>query len=104
MKLGEIADIVRSKNAGIHYVTIDVMFSEYAAYEEIKELDVLSAALIADRYDLAEDEVRFFEYDAGQAFKITIPRTHSVGSPGDSDLYGAQQHAPVADIDIPVEQ
>jgi hypothetical protein len=103
MKLGDIADVVRSKNAGIHYITIDVMFSDAGTYDAVKETDVLSASVFAEQYDLPEHEVRFFEYDAGQAFKITLPRSHSVGSPGDRDLYGAQQHAPVITIDIPLE-
>ncbi|MEF8824833.1 MAG: DUF4387 domain-containing protein [Halapricum sp.] len=103
MKLGEIADVVRSKNAGIHYVTIDVMFEDAADYEAVRDADVLDETVFADRYGLNEDEVRFFTYDPGQAFKITIPKGHSTGSPGDRDLYGAQQHAPVLDIEIPVE-
>lgn len=104
MRLGDLADVVRSKNAGIHYVTIDVMFADERTYEAVKASGALSADVVAARYDLSPAEVQFFEYDAGRAFKATIPRLHSVGSPGDRDLYGAQQHAPVAAIDVPLDE
>jgi len=104
MRLADAADVLRSKNAGIHYVTVDVMFSDADRYRQVKELGALSAAVIADRYGVREPEVRFFEYDPGLAFKITIPREVPAGSPGDPDLYGAQQHAPLLDVEVPVEE
>lgn len=104
MRLGDLADVVRSKNAGIHYVTIDVMFEEADVYRRVKESGALSASVFADRYGVPESAVRFFEYDPGLAFKVTIPREVPAGSPGDRDLYGAQQHAPVLGIEIPVEE
>jgi hypothetical protein len=103
MKLGEYADVIRSKNAGIHYVTVDIMFHDAAKYDALTETGALSAEVFADTYDLPEDEVRFFEYDAGLALKVTIPRRTTAGSPGDSDVFGAQQHVPALDIDVPVD-
>ena len=40
-------------------------------------------------------------YDVAYAIKITIPRLVPSGDPGDTDVYGAQQHAPLLDIEIP---
>ena len=34
--------------------------------------------------------------------KATLPRLKSAGDIGDTDVYGAQQHAPLLDVDIPV--
>lgn len=101
MNLGELAAVVRSKNAGIHYLTIDIMFEDPETYERVKAAGVLTEEVFADRYGLAEDDVRLFEYDPGLAFKITIPKPTSSGRPGDSDVYGAQQHAPVLNIEVP---
>lgn len=103
MKLGELADVVRSKNAGIHYVTIDVLFEDRDTFERVAATEALTAESAAAVYDLPPEAVRFFEYDPGLAFKVTIPRDRPAGSPGDPDLYGAQQHAPLLDLDIPVE-
>lgn len=104
MRLGELADVVRSKNAGIHYVTVDVMFEDAETYQRVKDAGALSADLFADRYGVARDDVRFFEYDPGLAFKLTLPRETAAGAPGDPDLYGAQHHAPVLDVDVPVDE
>ncbi|WP_136602802.1 DUF4387 domain-containing protein [Salinigranum halophilum] len=103
MKLGEIADVVRSKNAGIYRLTIDVMFEDAETYERVKATGDLSAEVFAELYDLPLEDVQYFEYDPGLAFKITIPARVSSGSPGDTDLRGAQQHAPVFDLEVDVD-
>lgn len=100
-RLGDLAAVVRSKNAGIHYLTVDIMFDSRDTYERVKASGALSREVVTDRYGLEPDVVRFFAYDAGLAFKATFPRDRSAGSPGDPDLYGAQQHAPLLDIVIP---
>jgi hypothetical protein len=102
-RLADLAAVVRSKNAGIHYVTVDVMFHDRATYEAVKASGALSRAVVADRYGLDPDAVRFFTYDAGLAFKATLPRDHPAGSPRDRDLYGAQQHVPLLDVEVPVD-
>lgn len=103
MRLGELADVVRSKNAGIHYATVDIMFHDCATFEAVRDAGVLSAATVADCYSLTVEDVRFFVYEPGLAFKATLPREHVAGGPGDPDLYGAQQHAPLLDIEVPVD-
>jgi hypothetical protein len=103
MRLGDIANVVRSKNAGIYRLTIDVMFNDAETYEQVKATEDLSESVFADLYDIAEEDVQFFEYDPGLAFKITIPARVSSGSPGDTDLRGAQQHVPVFELEVDVE-
>ena len=44
----------------------------------------------------------FTEYPAGNAFKATIPRLIPSGDVGDTDVYGAQQHAPLLEVEIPI--
>ena len=36
------------------------------------------------------------------AIKFTIYRLRPSGSPGDPDIFGAQQYAPLLDIEVPV--
>jgi hypothetical protein len=64
----------------------------------------LSANRFAELYDVPVEDVQFFEYDPGLAFKVTIPARIPSGSPGDPDLRGAQQHAPVFELEVDVEQ
>ncbi len=48
------------------------------------------------------EEVIFTVYDAGLAFKATLPRLIPAGDIGDTDVYGAQQHAPLLAVEVPV--
>ena len=100
-KLGDLATLVRSKNAGPFYLTFDVMFDDPAVYERVKKADVLSRAFIADRYGLSENEVMFFYVDNALAVKASIPRPIIQGDVGETDSYGGQQFAPLLDIEIP---
>ena len=46
--------------------------------------------------------VDFVEFDPGNAIKFTITRLRPSGSPGDPDIFGAQQYAPLLDVEVPV--
>ena len=61
-----------------------------------------SNPLFARLYNVRPEDVLFSEYPAGNAFKATIPRLVPSGDVGDTDVYGAQQHAPLLDGEIPL--
>ena len=98
----EIADVCKSKNAGPFELTIDVVFRDRELYERVLATGVLCPKLFAKLYNVAEDEVLFTPYPAANAFKATIPRLVSGGDVGDTDVYGAQQHAPLLEVNIPI--
>ncbi len=99
--LGEFADVLRSKNAGPFEITFDIMFEDANKYQHLKRTNVIKAETIAKLYKLNPDQVRIIYYDAAKGVKITIPRWSSSGSPEDTDIYGAQQHAPLLSIQVP---
>jgi hypothetical protein len=101
-KISEIAQVCKSKNAGPFEVTIDVVFSDKVVFQKVKATQVLNADLIARLYHVKPSDVLFTVYDAGNAFKATVPRRIPAGDIGDTDVYGAQQHAPLLDVDIPI--
>ena len=98
----DIAKVCKSKNAGPFELTIDVVFDDDTMFERVRATGVLCPALFARLYDVAEADVLFTPYPAGRAFKATLPRLVPAGEIGDTDVYGAQQHAPLLDVDIPV--
>jgi hypothetical protein len=101
-KLAEIAKTVRSKNAGVDLITFDVIFSDAAAYERVKKARVLTRETVARLYAIAPERIAdFVEFDPANAIKFTIYRVKPSGSPGDPDIFGAQQYAPLLDIDVP---
>jgi hypothetical protein len=98
----DIAQVCKSKNAGPFSITIDVVFEKKETYDQVKATGVLNAALFAELYQVSEADVLFTEYDAALAFKATLPRAVPAGEVGDTDVYGAQQHAPVLNVHIPL--
>lgn len=101
-RIRDIAKACKSKNAGPFEITLDVVFDERAMYERVRATGVLGPALFARLYRVRPEDVLFTEYPAGNAFKATIPRLVSSGDIGDTDVYGAQQHAPLLDVEIPI--
>jgi hypothetical protein len=100
MYLQDIAQVIRSKNAGPRCTTLDIMFSSDADYERVIKSKVINAALIAELYSMAEADVKVIEYPMARALKIAIPRKVTAGDPGDRDVYGAQQHARLFKVKI----
>lgn len=101
-KLSELASVIRSKNAGPFELTFDIMFDDEETYERVRASGILGAELIQRLYGIDAGEilsVHFF--DAALTFKATIVRPVASGTVGDSDVLGAQQHAPLLDVEIP---
>lgn len=102
--LGEIADEIRSKNAGPFELTFDILFDDEQIYQRVKSSGVLTRELVARLYKMAEDQVREpVWHDLARGVKITIDRPTVSGGPGDRDTYGGQQHAPLLQVEIPWE-
>ncbi len=100
-KLRDLAKVIRSKNAGALLITLDVIFDDEETYKRVLDSGALSPRTIAPLYKVSDNEVAVIPFDVALAIKITIPRPVPAGSPGDADIYGAQQHAPLMEIVIP---
>lgn len=100
--LGEYADIIRSKNAGPFQLTFDIFFEDPRKYYKFKELNPVTPEWVAQTYKVKPDEVEMAFFDKALGFKFTIPRKVSCGSARDYDVYGAQQHAPLLMLEIPI--
>jgi hypothetical protein len=104
-KLSDLAKTVRSKNAGVDLITFDIIFRERSTYEHVKRARVITRESICALYRLPPERLAdFVEFDPGNAIKFTIYRRRPSGSPGDPDIFGAQQYAPLLDIEVPDEQ
>jgi hypothetical protein len=100
MKLSDIAQVIRSKNAGPRRLTLDIMLSSDADYQRVVQSPALSRDRIGALYGLPADDVTVIPYPVGRAIKIVLARPIMAGDPGDRDVYGAQQHAPLLGIEI----
>ena len=99
--LRDLAKVIRSKNAGALLLTLDVMFENEAVYARVRDSNALNPRTIAALYGVSDNHVDIVPFDVALAIKITLPRSVAAGSPGDTDVYGAQQHAPLLDIEVP---
>ena len=98
-RLYDLAKVLRSKNAGPFELTLDVMFDDEETYQAVKGSGVIDAELICRLYRIPpEDVLHIVFFDAARAVKITIVRPVDSGGIGDTDIYGAQQHAPLIDV------
>jgi len=98
-RLTDITDVVRSKNAGPYELTFDIMFKTDEWYRRVAEARVIDVPLICSLYRIApEDVLHIIEFAPAKAIKVTIRRWIPSGSLGETDVYGAQQHAPLLDL------
>lgn len=101
--LRELAAVIRSKNAGPFRITFDILFTDREAYRRVCASRVLSRESIANRFAIPPSQVSsIFEVDMANAIKFTIIRPINQCAPGERDVYGAQQHAPLLDIEVPL--
>ena len=99
--LRELAQVIRSKNAGPFELTFDILFDRKAAYEEVKQSGALTPEKLARLYNIPQDDILVaMFFDAAMAFKMTVKRRGHQGSSGERDTFGAAQHAPLMDIMI----
>lgn len=98
MKLIDIANILRSKNAGPLYITFDVMFNKKEELDRV--LKSLTPKKISDAYGVGEEVVSIIPYPVVNSLKITFPRKYISGSIFDNDVYGCQQHMPLGNIEV----
>jgi Domain of unknown function (DUF4387) len=100
-RLIDIATVIRSKNAGPFELTLDVIFKSESIYTAVTESNLLNASLLCDLYKIApKDVISIVYFKPANAVKMTIRRPIVSGAVGDTDIYGAQQHAPLLNIEI----
>jgi len=103
-KLSTLAKVVRSKNAGVDKITFDIIFADRGAFERTVRSGALTRASVARLYGIPETRISdFVVFDPASAIKFTVYRSHPSGSPGDPDIFGAQQYAPLLDVEIPLD-
>jgi uncharacterized protein DUF4387 len=95
-RLAELASVVRSKNTSPFTWSLDIIFLQARDYERFKERGLIDEALVTHLYGLPAQQVLDIVYfDPASAIKICLRRDIPSGSAGDTDVYGAQQHAPL---------
>lgn len=102
-KLVEIAEVIRSKNSGPYELTFDIIFKEWEVFEKVCRAGAINRDIIAKIYKInIEKVISIIEFKPAKAIKATIERHICSGDLGDTDIYGAQQHAPLLGLEIDI--
>ena len=105
IKLRDAARVIRSKNSGPYELTFDIIFRSRELYEAAAASGIFNRETIARLYSVGpEDVAGIVEFGPAKAIKATIRRKVVSGGPGDRDVYGAQQHAPLLDLEFETEE
>ncbi len=100
--LRELASTIRSKNAGVDKITFDVIFRVRTNFERVRDSGVLSRDSVAALFGIAPARItEFVVFEPANAIKFTIRRLKPSGSPGEHDVFGAQQYPPLFDVMVP---
>ncbi len=100
-KLIDIAKVIRSKNSGPYEITFDIIFNDKETYDLVCFNKCITPELIASLYKIKVEEViNIIEFSPANAIKATIIRPMASGDIRETDVYGAQQHAPLLSLEF----
>ena len=101
MRLYDLAEVIRSKNAGPFVLTIDLAFGDEAALRRVLEADAFTVERIAALYGVPAEAARICPFPRVRTIKVSLTRPGaSSGSADDTDVYGSQHHFPLADVEV----
>lgn len=90
------AKVIRSKNSGPYELTLDILFKDREHFEMFRRRGIVTKRKIAALYRRpVADILKVVYFEPSNALKITMRRPFPSGDAGETDIYGAQQHAPL---------
>lgn len=98
--IGDVAELVRSKNAGPFWQTLDIFCDDDESFASIAADGVLTPERIGDAYQVDPAHVLIFRMPNIRVVKVSFPRRFASGSVRDRDVHAGQQHIPLRDLPI----
>ncbi len=86
-KVGNIAENIRSKNAGPFWLTIDIFCSNKRSFKLLSTN--LSTHKICNIFKLSTDQIQRYDISELNVIKFSLPRPRIQGSVEDRDMHGA---------------
>ncbi|MCK0139980.1 DUF4387 family protein [Aliiroseovarius sp. F47248L] len=96
--LKNIADKVRSKNAGPFWLTLDVFCGTVEAFARISS--GLDTGLVADMFKADPATLKRFDMPELNVVKFSMPRPAVQGTHADRDMHGASFAVLLGEIEI----
>lgn len=101
-KLYELAQLIRSKNAGPFMLTIDVIFPDEQTYTAVLGSGALEIGNVAPALGVAPEALKRYDLPLARAVKFSTPRVVPCGDFLDEDLYGCQHHRNLVNLNVPI--
>lgn len=98
--IGDIARLVRAKNAGPFWLTLDVFLNNDKDFREVCDSGAITDASIADLYQTRVDAVHIFSLPELHVIKVSFPCPTTQGAFADRDMHSGQQSLPLAGLPL----
>lgn len=98
-ELGQIADKVRSKNAGPFWLTIDIFCGDAERFAHI--CAHLDTSEVARAFCVPTQTIKRFDIADLLVIKVSMPRPVVQGTRADRDMHGAAWAALLSELELP---
>ena len=80
--LSDLADIIRSKNAGPYRITLDILFSDPERYRLVRDSGAVTRESVAAAYGIPPEEISsMFEVDTAGERHVWLPAARAAPRP-----------------------
>ena len=99
-KVQDIAQYVRSKNAGPFWVTLEIFCDNDKSYQQIKASPNITKGKIAQLYNVDVNMMKKFDIDSIRVIKFSYPRPNPSGHKDENDMHAGQQYIRLAEVEV----
>jgi hypothetical protein len=99
-KISELAQYVRSKNAGPFWVTLEIFCDSDEAYRRIKNSPAIAPEKVAALYGAKAGMIKSFFIDNLRVIKFSYPRPMPSGHKYENDMHAGQQYIRIAELEV----
>jgi hypothetical protein len=96
----EMAQYVRSKNAGPFWVTLEIFCGDDDSYRRIKNSPSITPQKVAEMYGANPAMIKSFFIDNLRIIKFSYPRPMTSGHKYENDMHAGQQYIRIAEVEV----
>jgi hypothetical protein len=96
----ELAQYVRSKNAGPFWVTLEIFCDNDDSYNTIKNSPNITKNRVAEIYGVDSEKTKVFYVDNIRVIKFSFPRALPSGHKYENDMHAGQQYIRLAETEV----
>ena len=96
----DLAQYVRSKNAGPFWVTMEIFCDNDESYQKIKFSPNVTRETVAKLYGVEAQAMKKFDIDSIRVVKFSYPRPNPSGHRYENDMHSGQQYIRLAELEV----